>query len=95
LLHFLYAARWQELKQLGQTGLLAQEILVWLKKEQFANRKTTTKQLLQWVQERGKDGQLSAALTLLHERFLIINSDPQKGNYAIFPSLSEFLQDRR
>jgi hypothetical protein len=95
LLNFLYAARWQELKQLGQTGLLAQEILVWLKQEQFANRKTTTKQLLQWAQERGKDGQLSAALTLLHERFLIINSDPQKGNYAIFPSLSEFLQERR
>ena len=95
LLNFLYEARWQELKELGQTGLLAQDILIWLKREQFFNRRITAKRLTEWTQAKGKSNELPLALTLLHERFLIINNDPQKGNYAIFPSLSEFLQSHR
>jgi hypothetical protein len=92
LLNFLYAARWQELQQLGQSGLLACELLLWLKQEQFSNRRITAKQLNEWVQNKSQGSLLSEALTLLHERFLIVNSDRQKGNYAIFPSLAEFLQ---
>ena len=92
LLDFLYEARWQELKMLGQTGLLAQELLLWLKQAQYDNRKITAKRLLEWAREKDKEDDLNAALILLHERFLIVNSDQNKGNYAIFPSLSEFLQ---
>ena len=93
LLNFLYKARWQELEKLDQTGLLAREILLWLKQEQFSNRRVTAKRLAEWTQARGKSDKLPGALTLLHERFLIVNSDLRKGNYAIFPSLSEFLQN--
>ena len=54
LLNFLYEARWQELRELGQSGLLAREILMWLKREQFDNRKITSKRLSEWTQARGK-----------------------------------------
>ncbi len=94
LLDFLYDARWQELKTLGQTGLLARELLMWLKQAQYSARKITARQLTEWAKGKGQETELNKALTLLHERFLIMNSDPQKGNYAIFPSLSEFLQKR-
>lgn len=92
LLNFLYEARWRELIELGGAGLLALEILLWLKQEQFDNRKITAKRLAEWAQAKGKSNELLSALTLLHERFLIVNNDLQKGSYAIFPSLSEFLQ---
>lgn len=92
LLNYLYAARWRELTGLGQTGLLAQEILKWLEQEQYVNRKITAKQLTEWAETRNVSSDISLALILLHERFLIVNNDPQKGNYSIFPSLSEFLQ---
>lgn len=94
LLNFLYAARWQELQQLGQPGLLARELLQWLRQEQFSNRRITAKRLTEWGRKRGQEGMLTESLTLLHERFLIVNSDRQKGNYAIFPSLAEFLQTK-
>lgn len=66
---------------------------MWLKQEQFSNRRVTSKRLAEWTQARGKSDELPGVLILLHERFLIVNSDSQKGNYAIFPSLSEFLQN--
>lgn len=94
LLDFLYAARWQELQQLGQPGLLARELLQWLRQEQFSNRRITAKRLNEWAQQKGHESGLNEALTLLHERFLIVNSDRQKGNYAIFPSLAEFLETK-
>lgn len=94
LLDFLYAARWQELQQLGQPGLLARELLQWLRQEQFSNRRITAKRLSEWVQQKGQESRLNEALTLLHERFLIVNSDRQKGNYAIFPSLAAFLETK-
>jgi hypothetical protein len=94
LLDFLYAARWQELRQLGKPGLLARELLQWLRQEQFSNRRITAKQLSEWAQKKGKENALTEALTLLHERFLIVNNDRRKGNYAIFPSLAEFLRSR-
>jgi hypothetical protein len=92
LIDFLYEARWQELNTLGQTGLLARELLLWLKQAQYSNRKITAKRLTEWAKGKGQETELNEALTLLHERFLIVNSNLQKGNYAIFPSLAEFLQ---
>lgn len=93
LLNFLYEARWQELSSRGNTGLLAQEMLLWLRQEQYSNRKITGKRLSEWAMSRNQEGEIMEAVTLLHERFLIINNDLQKGNYSILPSLSEFLQD--
>jgi hypothetical protein len=93
LLNYLYEAHWQELEKLGETGSLAQKILMWLKQEQFYSRRTTSKRLAEWAQELGKSADLPHALALLHERFLILNSDSEKGNYSIFPSLSEFLHN--
>ena len=95
LLNFLYETRWQELKQFGSVGLLACELTMWFRQEQFNNRKITAKRLAKWAQTKGKSGELPDALNLLYERFLIVNSDPQKGNYSIFPSFSEFLKGRR
>ena len=92
LIDFLYEARWQELNTLGQPGLLARELLLWLKQAQYSNRKITAKRLTEWAKGKGQETELNEALTLLHERFLIVNSNLQKGNYAIFPSLTEFLQ---
>jgi hypothetical protein len=94
LLDFLYAARWQELQQLGQPGLLAQELLQWLRQEQFSNLRITSKRLYEWAQKKDHENRLNEALILLHERFLIVNSDREKGNYAIFPSLAEFLHTK-
>lgn len=91
LLNYLYESRWQELGTLGPIGLLAREILLWLKLEQFDNRRITSKRLYEWSQEEGQEKQLPDAVKLLHERFLVVNHDPRNGNYAIFPSLSEFL----
>ena len=90
-LNFLYEARWRELGTLGRAGLLAREILVWLRQEQFTGKRATSKRLAEWAQAKGASDFLTDALSLLHERFLIVNSDPRKGSYAIFPSLSEFL----
>lgn len=92
LLDFLYGARWQELGKSGSHGLLAQEILLWLRQEQFGNRKITGRRLAEWAESKGKGNELNQALTLLHERFLIVNSERHDGNYAIFPSLVQFLQ---
>lgn len=92
LLNFLYSARWQELGTFGPQGILAQELLLWLKQEQFGNRKITAQRLAEWAKAKSQESHLNEVLTLLYERFLIINSDRQNGNYAIFPSLSEFLQ---
>ena len=91
LLDYLYESRWQELGTLGQIGLLSRDILLWLKLEQFDNRRITSKRLLEWSQEIGQERELLDAINLLHERFLIVNHDPRNGNYAIFPSLLEFL----
>lgn len=95
LLDYLYKMRWQELTQLNTIGLLAQDILLLIYQEQNNNRKVTSKSLVDWTQARGRLGDLSDALILLHERFLIINSDNQNGNYSIFPSLAEFLHSQQ
>jgi hypothetical protein len=95
LLNFLYKTRWLELSQLSTAGLLAQEILLLIYQEQNNNRKITSKSLIDWTQARGRFNDLSDALILLHERFLIINSDNQKGNFSIFPSLAEFLHNQQ
>lgn len=94
LLTFLYTARWEELQKLDKAGQFARQLLHWLRQEQFSNRRITAKRLSEWAKGKGQEQLLGEALSLLHERFLIVNSDQKKGNYAIFPSLAEFLQSQ-
>jgi hypothetical protein len=54
----------------------------------------TYKRLTRWAEKQGWDALLPKALRLLHERFLIVNHDPKQGNFAVFPSLVEFLEAR-
>lgn len=92
LLDFLYKERWEELETPGSSGALARKILLWLKQAHYKNKKITSKRLSKWAEAEGQEGLLDEALALLYERFLIINSDHHKGNFAIFPSLVEFLE---
>lgn len=94
LLTFLYAARWKELQKLDNIGQFACQLLQWFKQEQFSNRRITSKRLAEWAKGEHQERMLGEALSLLHERFLIVNSDQKKGNYAIFPSLAEFLESQ-
>lgn len=95
LLNYLYMTRWQDLNQCNNTGLFAQDILLWINQEQLSNRRVSSKRLDEWAKTNNRSDLLSPALALLYERFMIINSDLKKGNFAIFPSLSEFLQHCR
>jgi len=92
LLAFLYQSKWDELGTLGTEGFTAREILRWIASEQYRGKKVTFDRLREWAQERGRADLLADSLRLLHERFLVVNHDPKQGNFAIFPSLVEFLQ---
>lgn len=92
LLVFLYQSKWDELGTLGMEGSIAIEILQWIAGEQYRGKKVTFDRLREWAQEKGRADLLAGSLRLLHERFLIVNHDPKQGNFAIFPSLVEFLQ---
>ncbi len=91
LLNYLYTTRWQDLYQYDERGLVAQKILLWINCEQVYGRKVTLKKLYGWAQEKNCTNLVPTALNLLYERFLIINSDKETGNFAIFPSLSEYI----
>ncbi|MDY7080726.1 MAG: AAA family ATPase [Chloroflexota bacterium] len=92
LLAFLYQSRWDELGSLGTEGLAARELLKFVTGEQYRGKKVTLSRLKQWAQETERYSSFASSLSLLHERFLIVNHDPRHGNFAVFPSLSEFLQ---
>lgn len=95
LLDFLYSARWQELGSLGSDGLLAKHLLMWVAREQYKGEKVTFDRLARWaIDSQGAESPQSA-LRLLHERFLIVNYDLKKGNFALFPSFVEFLQTQQ
>lgn len=91
LLNFLYEARWSELGTLNNDGEVAKRILVWIASEQSRHRKVTFERLRQWATENGQMESSQIAIRLLFERFLIVNSDVKQGNFALFPSLVEFL----
>ena len=91
LLRFLYQERWNELGELGGLGETARRILVWTATEQEQHKKVTYKALAEWASESDLIGTSQDALRLLFERFMIVNSDTKQGNFALFPSLIEFL----
>ncbi|NUM44671.1 MAG: hypothetical protein HUU38_08175 [Anaerolineales bacterium] len=94
LLDFLYKARWQELGQLGKDGTVARQLLKFITTEQYKGRKITLDKINKWLEENNWDLVPSRPLKLLTERFLLVNNDYHKGNYAVFPSLIDFLKDQ-
>lgn len=94
LLSFLYQGRWDELGSLGAKGQMARDLLQWVATEQYKGKKVTFKRLTQWAQTQGKADLLTDSLHLLYERFLIVNHNPKHGDFALFPSLVEFIEQR-
>ncbi len=95
LLKYLYDSSWDELSHLDVHGQLAQDILLWIARQQDNGKRVTSKVLSTWVEEQGKGPIYPRALDLLYERFLLINSDQERGNYSIVPSLSAFLEAKQ
>lgn len=91
LLGFLYATRWEELQDLGNDGVVAQHLLRWVAREQYRGKKVTFNRLRKWSVENEGIQSPQVVLRLLQERFLIVNHDSKRGNFALFPSLVEFL----
>ena len=94
LLNFLYQARWNDLGSQNQEGEVAKQLLKWIAQEQYRGQLITSKQILDWAKNYNIEMHLSGALSLLFERFMIINRDPVNGNFSIYPSLVEFLGKR-
>ena len=92
LLDYLYKARWNDLSNIGEAGRTALRILEWIAEKQYQGKNITTKKLRKFAEEESLLPSLSDALSLLHERFMILNGDISKGDYSIFPSLSEFIE---
>lgn len=95
LLQYLYQARWDELASLGPEGLLSQNILAWVAHEQYSGRTVTLRRMVDWSERQSTRALLSISLRQLHQRFLITNSDKVVGNFAIFPSLADFLRTKQ
>lgn len=94
LLSFLYQARWDELGSLGAEGQMAHGLLRWIAKEQYKGKKVTFKSLTQWAQTQGTTNLLTDSLRLLYERFLIVNHNPEHGDFALLPILVKFIEQQ-
>jgi hypothetical protein len=94
LLDALYLDHWRELGNLNMPGILARAILEYVNREAHHGERITYKHLAQLAEDQqlGDVAVLDAALSLLHERFLIISSNDTHGNFSLYPSLSDFIQ---
>lgn len=91
LLDFLYAERWQELAAAGPAGTCAQELLFAVAKAQVQGVRVNARHLQEWAAHGHTLALLPAAIDLLSERFLLINSDRDAGDFSLFPSLVAFV----
>lgn len=91
LLTFLYAERWQELAAAAAPGRCAQEMLYSVALAQTKGERIDLLTLQRWAERTQATTLLPAALDLLYERFLLVNSDRTSGNFALFPSLAEYV----
>lgn len=87
--------RWDELSRQNEEGNVAKKLLQWIAIEQYRGHLITSKEVSAWAKSEGSETHLSTALSLLFERFMLINQDPLFGNFSIFPSLFEFLAHQR
>lgn len=94
LLDYLWKARWNELIQLGLSGIAAQRLVQYVGGQQMRGKRVTLDDLHTWSLNNLAGVTLGEALLLLEERFLILNRDIKKGNFAVFPSLAEFMQQQ-
>lgn len=95
LLNFLYQERWIDLGRQGREGEVAQTLLEWVSQEQYRGQGITSRDVSDWARNKGIDLHLPNAIALLFEMFLIINRDPQLGNFSIYPSLAEFIERQK
>ncbi len=91
LLAFLYAERWGELASAGAPGRCAQDLLRLVAAAQLRGERVDLTYLQQWADRSQSLPLLLGAMTLLYERFLLVNGDQGSGNFALFPSLVEFV----
>lgn len=91
LLDYLYRQRWDDLSNLGAVGKTAQRLVAFVAARQMKGKRVGTLELDNWGQKEGVTDSLSQALEELDKRFLVLNRDPAKGNYSIFPSLADFV----
>ncbi len=94
LLNFLYQSRWEELSQQNKAGIVAKQLLGWVAAEQYRGKEITSKEISNWAKSKGLEIHLPSALALLFERFMIVNQDASAGNYSIYPSLAEFIDNQ-
>lgn len=95
LLDFLYQARWDDLGRQSKEGGVAKQLLKWVAEEQYRGKEITSKEISNWAKNTNIETYLSAALSLLFERFMIINQDPVRGNFSMYPSLAEFIGNQQ
>ena len=91
LLAFLYAERWQELAAADAPGRCAQELLRLVAAAQVKGERVDLAYVQQWAARSGAGALLPQAFHLLYERFLLVNSDRDVGDFALFPSLAEYV----
>jgi hypothetical protein len=92
LLDYLYQQRWDELSSLDAIGKTAQRVVEFIAAQQMRGKQVTSADLNKWAQKEGVSDSLNSALDELDKRFLILNRDPEKGNFSVFPSLADFVQ---
>lgn len=95
LLDFLYQSRWNDLGSMNESGHVAKEFLKWIASEQYHREVISSQEVSEWAKEHNFELLMPMALSLLFERFLIINHDPLVGNFSIYPSLAEFIQNQK
>ena len=95
LLDFLYQARWDDLSSQSKEGDAAKQLLKWIAEEQYHGKEITSKEMSNWAKNTGTEIYLLTALSLLFERFMIVNQDPLMGNFSIYPSLAEFIGNQQ
>ncbi len=91
LLDFLYQIRWDDLGHENINGDTAKRLVMWIAQEQHKGQSITYEQISKWANANKREIYIPAALSLLYERFLILNRDQEKGNFSIYPSLAEFV----
>jgi len=94
LLNHLYQVRWNDLGNLGKPGSTARELLRWIAQEQYKGLIITSNILGEWAAAHNLSPYLSDAISILFEMFLITNRDSRLGNFSIYPSLVEFVEEQ-
>ncbi|NOX62894.1 MAG: helix-turn-helix domain-containing protein [Chloroflexi bacterium] len=91
LLNSLYEQAWRELQAEGRAGRAAQRVLQRIAHHTHSGHRITFDTMRGWFKADRRLELLPQSLTLLYERFLIVNNDLEQGDFAITPSLAEFV----